>query len=140
MAPETMNPAAGDTASGARDASLGGGRADHNSGRSPDKCAMTFRLPPDGEPVSVDGREAQTLALLVTTGPRGFTSGEASPLGWARRTSAYVHKLRRLGLPIATVREKTPDGALVARYTLAAAVVVTALECRLIGEGTAKTK
>lgn len=140
MALERMNPAAGDTASGARDASRGGGRPDHNSGRSPDKGAMTFRLPPDGEPVTVDGREAQTLALLVTTGPRGFTSGEASPLGWARRTSAYVHKLRRLGLPVATVREKTPDGATVARYTLAGPVVVTPRELRLIDEGDAKTE
>lgn len=140
MTAQTMNPAAAGTASGARDASRGGGRPDHNSGRSPDKGAITFRLLPDGEPVTVDGREAQTLALLVTTGPRGFTSGEASPLGWARRTSAYVHKLRRRGLPIATVREKTPDGASVARYTLAAPVVVTALEFPLIGEGTAKTE
>lgn len=140
MTLEPKNPAAGERADGARDASHGGGRPDHNSGHSPDKGALTFSLPPDGEPVTVDGREAQTLALLVTTGPRGFTSGEASPLGWARRTSAYVHKLRRLGLPIATVREKTPDGALVARYTLAAPVVVTALEFRLMSEGSAKTE
>ncbi len=140
MTQESKNPAAGDTADGARVASRGGGRPDHNSGHSPDKGALTFSLSPDGEPVTVDGREAQTLALLVTTAPRGFTSGEASPLGWARRTSAYIHKLRRLGLPIATVREKTPDGATVARYTLAAPVVVKALELRLIGEGTAKTE
>nr|WP_314135727.1 hypothetical protein [uncultured Brevundimonas sp.] len=74
--------------------------------------------------MTVDGRDAQTLALLLTTGPCGFTSGEASRLGWARRTSAYVHKLRRLGLPILTEREKTADGAVVARYILAGAVAV----------------
>ncbi|MFN3815161.1 hypothetical protein [Brevundimonas sp.] len=85
---------------------------------------LTFRLLPDGEPLTVEGREAQTLALLLTTGPRGFTSGEASPLGWARRTSAYIFKLRRLGLPIATAREATPDGARVARYTLAGPVTL----------------
>lgn len=140
MTLETKNPVAGDTANGARHASRGGGHPDLSSGPSPDKGALTFSLSPDGEPVTVDGREAQTLALLVTTGPRGFTSGEASHLGWARRTSAYVHKLRRLGLPIATVREKTPDGATVARYTLAASVVVKSLGSGLIGEGTAETE
>jgi len=85
---------------------------------------LTWRLLPDGEPVTVDGREAQTLALLLTTGPRGFTAGEASPLGWARRTAAYVHKLRRLGLPVVTDRETTADGAVVARYSLIAPVAV----------------
>lgn len=66
------------------------------------------------------------LGLLLSTGPMGFTSGEASPLGWARRTSHYVFKLRRAGIPITTTWETTADGARVARYCLAAPVEVVA--------------
>lgn len=84
---------------------------------------IKVRVPPSGELVTVAGREAQTLDLLLATGPRGFTSGEASPLGWARRTSAYVHKLRRLGIPILTVWETVGD-ARVGRYVLAAGLLV----------------
>lgn len=47
--------------------------------------ALTAGLIPDGQPVRLTGREAQTLRLLVHVGPVGFTSGEALPLGWARR-------------------------------------------------------
>lgn len=86
--------------------------------------AFRARVLPDGEPVAVNGRVAQTLRLLIDRGPRGFTSGEASPLGWARRTSDYVHKLRRLGFPIGMEREPTPDGAVVGRYALTGRVVV----------------
>jgi hypothetical protein len=82
---------------------------------------LTFRVGADGEPLTVGGREAQTLALLVSVGPSGFTSGEASPLGWARRTSHYVRKLRLAGVPIATTRERIGD-ATVGRYALAATV------------------
>ena len=84
---------------------------------------LTFRLPPDGGPLTVYGRMAQTLALLVSTGPQGFTSGEASPLGWARRTSHYVLKLRELGVPITTTREQAGD-ARVGRYSLAGPVLI----------------
>lgn len=45
-------------------------------------------------------------------------------MAWARRTSAYVHNLRRAGVPIATTRERTPDGASVARYSLSGPVTV----------------
>lgn len=91
-----------------------GGRAQHR---------LTFRLPPDGGPVTVFGRMAQTLDLLIRMGPKGFTSGEASPLGWARRTSHYVLKLRALGVPIATTWERAGD-ARVGRYSLAGSVVM----------------
>ncbi|MBX9614907.1 MAG: hypothetical protein K2X25_04890 [Caulobacteraceae bacterium] len=85
--------------------------------------ALTFRLPPDHRPMTVAGRQAQTLALLIQTGPQGFTSGEASPLGWARRTSDYIAKLRAMGVPIQTTPERVAD-ATVGRYTLAGPVVV----------------
>ena len=89
----------------------------------PDKPSLIVRVWPDAEPITFTGRPAQTLALLVTKGPLGFTSGEASPLGWARRTSAYVQKLREAGVPILTTWETTHD-ARVGRYTLAGPVVV----------------
>lgn len=85
----------------------------------PQREALSARVLPDGKPFMVRGREAQTLRLLLRKGPAGFTSGEASPLGWARRTSHYVMKLRRAGVPISSPREMTPDGARVARYMLA---------------------
>lgn len=84
---------------------------------------QAFRIAPDGDQMAVRGREAQTLRLLVEKGPRGFTSGEASPLHWARRTSQYVHKLRRLGVDVATVREQVGD-ARIGRYILNSPVVL----------------
>lgn len=87
-------------------------------------ASLHVRLAPDAAPIAFRGREAQTLKLLMARGRKGFTSGEASPLAWARRTSAYIHKLRRAGVPIATARERTPDGASVARYTLSGPVTV----------------
>ena len=74
--------------------------------RASDNAAMTFH-----------GREAQTLDLLIQCGANGLTSGEASPLGWARRTSAYVKNLRDGGVNIATTREPA-SGAMVGRYRL----------------------
>lgn len=74
--------------------------------RASDNAAMTFH-----------GREAQTLDLLIQCGARGLTSGEASPLGWARRTSAYVKNLRDGGVNITTTREPA-SGAMVGRYRL----------------------
>lgn len=97
---------------------------DDSSDTARRKAHVRFIFPPGGEERAVQGRLAQTLSLLVQRGPLGFTSGEASPLGWARRTSAYIYKLRRLGLPIVTTREATGDGALVARYSLSASVEV----------------
>jgi hypothetical protein len=126
MIHQSMNPAAGERADGVRKASFARRPSEHTTGRKADKPSLTVQLLPDGEHITVTGRLAQTLALLLTTGAQGFTSGEASPLGWARRTSAYVHKLRCLGLPILTAREVTPDGAVVARYTLAGPVAVVA--------------
>lgn len=73
--------------------------------------------------MTVKGREAETLRLLVRAGSRGFTSGEASPLGWARRTSHYVFKLRSTGLPVATVCERIGD-ARVGRYVLQSPVIL----------------
>lgn len=92
--------------------------AAHNS-----KIPLLLRALPDGPVISIPpGRETETAKLLLRRGPAGFTSGEASPLGWARRTSAYVCSLRKRGVPIATRREKTADGTSVGRYLLSAPV------------------
>lgn len=79
--------------------------------------------PPEGPVIAVPaGRLAQTLRHLLAVGDTGFTSGEVSPLGWARRTSAYIAKLRALGVPIETIRETLPDGACIGRYRLSGPV------------------
>jgi hypothetical protein len=122
-----MNPAAGDTASGARDASQAAARTDHTTGVRADKARLTVCLPPVPDPIIVNGKAAQTLALLIQRGARGVTSDEAQSLGWARRTSEYVRKLRRAGIPILTTRE-TSDEARIGRYTLGGAVVVVGPE------------
>lgn len=125
MTPEKINPAAG-CAADVRDASQAAGRADHNTTAGASKAStagLTVRL--DDRTLIVRGRLAQTLALLIERGARGFPSGEASPLGWARRTSHYVHKLRQLGFPILTQWEGAGD-ARVGCYVLATSVAVVA--------------
>lgn len=87
-------------------------------------ASLHVRFAPDAAQIAFRGREAQTLKLSIDTGPRGFTSGEANPLAWARRTTACIHNLRGAGVPIATTRERTPDGASVARDSLSCQVTV----------------
>jgi hypothetical protein len=77
-----------------------------------------FRVLPSGEWTQARGRIAQTLELLILVGDAGVTSGEASPLGWARRTSHYIMMLRRAGVSISTTRELAADGVWIARYRL----------------------
>lgn len=86
------------------------------------KPNVTVRLA-DGAVLSVQGRQAQTLSLLIRKGPAGLTSGEASGYGWARRTSAYIRKPRLAGVPIVTATERVLD-ARIGRYFLAGSVSV----------------
>ena len=86
-----------------------------------------FKLAPDATTQTAVGREAQTLRLLVAVGPKGLTSGEASPLGWARRTSEYIRGLRARGVPIVTQMEDAGD-ARVGRYSLAGPVWIVGPE------------
>ena len=79
-----------------------------------------------GMQIRFHGREAQTLALLLRKDKRGFTSGQASSLGWARRTSAYVFKLRAAGLLITTIPTTIAGGVTVGRYVLTTQVQVVA--------------
>lgn len=121
--PKKTNPVAVAAANGALDA-LPDSKLRTRNTTNRVRASLLVRLAPDADTVAFRGREAQTLKLLIDTAPRGFTSGEASPLAWARRTSAYIHKLRRAGVPIADTRERTPDGARVARYSLSGPVTV----------------
>lgn len=116
------DPGAGGAARGAHQDAIGKAHRSIKPRRSSE--AVTARVLPDGEAVTVCGREAQTLRLLIRVGDRGFTAGEASSLGWARRTSAYIRNLRRAGFPITTRRETTHDGSCIGRYALAAPVAV----------------
>lgn len=80
---------------------------------------------PNQQPYRFTGREAQSLNELIRAGTAGLTSGDFSSYGWARRTSAYVHKLRAR-LDISTTFELVPPDATVGRYRLQTPVVVVA--------------
>ena len=89
------------------------------------KHAGRYEIHPEGggEPFAIEakGREAWALDRLTEAGPRGCTP-IAQP---APRWSAYVHRLRALGVPIETRHE--PHGGAFAgthgRYILRARVV-----------------
>lgn len=89
------------------------------------KPKIAVRVLPSESVIHIPGgRLAQTMRLLLQCGEDGFTSGDASPLGWARRTSGYIHDLRKLGIPIETRWEALSDGVRIGRYLLAAQVEV----------------
>ena len=123
MASEKRRPAAGSNRGGPSGNVSGQGRANNNANSRARQFRLTFRVLPDGPQVTVTGRVAQTLALLLKTGPKGFTTGEASPLGWARRTSHYILELRRRDLLILTVLESAGD-CRIGRYILKSRVSV----------------
>ena len=54
------------------------------------------------------GQTAKALIALVQARERGVTAVEVA--SWAFRLSAYVHRLRALGLKITTEREAHPGG------------------------------
>ena len=117
MTLETERPAPGPTGCGSF-------QSVHFAGeRAKDTGKIEFRIEPDGAPIVVSGRVAQTLLLLIETGGRGFTSGEASPYRWARRTSHYVFVLRSLGVHIDTLRELAGD-VRIGRYILRSRVTL----------------
>ena len=77
-----------------------------------------------GRIIVATGREAQTLWHLLFVHGKGATSLDFTKAGWARRTSAYVFDLRKMGVQIQTILEVTDDGARVARYGLAEKLVL----------------
>lgn len=89
------------------------------------KRSGVYKIHPEGggEPFTIEagGREAWALDRLTEAGPKGCTPIEQPAPRW----SAYVHRLRGLGVPIETRHE--PHGGAFAgthgRYTLRARVV-----------------
>lgn len=69
------------------------------------------------------GREAQALLALVEYGPAGISSLEMGQAGWAIRLAAYVHDLKRMGVPIECELEEHPGGRH-GRYRLKGQVVI----------------
>ena len=117
MRSRKRKPATGLNRGGPSDFVSGQGHEDTSFHRQSKQIQLTYRILPSGPAVTVTGRAAQTLALLLRTGPQGFTAGEASPLGWARRTSQYIRQLRLNGVPIQTVWESGGD-CRIGRYIL----------------------
>ena len=74
-----------------------------------EKPKLSARVLPDGAPFLVTGREAETLSALVRHGARGV-SGWDFPGGPPYRLAAYVHDLRRIGVPIAMAWERHSGG------------------------------
>jgi hypothetical protein len=68
------------------------------------KRAGLYQVTPEGgEPFTIEatGREAWALDRLLTAGPKGCTPIDQPAPRW----SAYVHKLRKRGVPIDTLHE-----------------------------------
>lgn len=72
---------------------------------------------------SCNGREAETLLRLIAAGPVGITPLDAHRAGPAFRLAAYVHDLKRFGVPIECELEQH-DGGRHGRYRLTAPVVI----------------
>ena len=123
MVLETENPGAGGAARGGW--KIGSPKQQNTSQVPHPKPLLKVKRASDNVEMTFNGREAQTLDLLIQCGGAGVTSGEASPLGWARRTSAYIKKLRDGGVNITTSREPA-SGAIVGRYRLLDSFTVVA--------------
>jgi hypothetical protein len=87
------------------------------------KRAGLYQVTPEGgEPFTIEatGREAWALDRLLTAGPKGCTPIDQPAPRW----SAYVHKLRKRGVPIETVTEAHggPYSGTHGRYVLRADV------------------
>ena len=70
---------------------------------------IVARRLPDGDPVSLNGREALTMLALRLKGVDGLRAYDF-PGGPPFRLAAYVCDLRKLGFPIRTEREEHPGG------------------------------
>jgi hypothetical protein len=88
----------------------------------PRKLALHLRLA-SGITRQVKGREAETLVALINAGSSGITSLEAFQAGWAARLAAYIHDLKKMGVPISMQRE-VHDGGQHGRYFLAGQVEI----------------
>ena len=115
MVKKRENPAAGHTGGGVGNGSRG---ADEVKGTSTLRTPAGLSISLANEIVTVSGRLAQTLQVLIQRGASGLSTDEAARLGWARRLSDYIAKLKKRGVPICKVWERTADGARIGRYLL----------------------
>ncbi len=72
--------------------------------------------------VRANGREGEALLMLAKQGTVGVHAFD-SPGGPAYRLAAYMHSLRRMGIPIRTAREMH-DGGWHARYICQTAIQI----------------
>ncbi|MBP7482056.1 MAG: hypothetical protein KA788_05920 [Lacunisphaera sp.] len=121
MTPQNGNPGAGGAG-----ASKGRSSKQQNTNKvTQPKAMLKVHRASDNSTHVFHGRDAQTLDMLIQLGALGVTSGEASVVGWARRTSAYIKNLRDAGVQISTTREPA-SGAMVGRYHLLDSLTVVA--------------
>lgn len=86
------------------------------------RFTITYRVEPDGMPMTLTGREAWALQVLAKAGEKGVTPIENPAPRW----SGYVHVLRKNGVTIETIHEKH-DGRFPGthgRYVLRSAVTI----------------
>ncbi|TIP24118.1 MAG: hypothetical protein E5X67_30540 [Mesorhizobium sp.] len=91
--------------------------------RPKDKIWVRVKVLPDGEPITIYGREAWCLRRLIEAGEKGCTPIEQPAPRW----SAYVHDLKhKFGIVIDTVHEAHagPYAGSHARYVLRSLVVI----------------
>lgn len=91
--------------------------------RSKNKIWVRVKVLPDGEPMTIYGREAWCLRRLIEAGEKGCTPIEQPAPRW----SAYVHDLKhKFGLGIDTIHEPHtgPYAGSHARYVLRSIVAI----------------
>ncbi|MDR7221697.1 hypothetical protein [Aminobacter aminovorans] len=86
------------------------------------KLTVRIHIEPDGYQLTITGRDAWCLLRLIEAGEKGCTPIEQPAPRW----SAYVYKLRQLGLHIETIHEghKGEFPGNHARYVLRSTVVI----------------
>ncbi|AWC22060.1 hypothetical protein CO731_01516 [Aminobacter sp. MSH1] len=86
------------------------------------KLTVRIRIEPDGQTMTITGRDAWCLLRLIEAAERGCTPIEQPAPRW----SAYVHKLRQFGLYVETIHEghKGDFPGNHARYVLRSTVTV----------------
>jgi len=94
------------------------------------KIQVTLNLSEQSSTFELQGRLGWTMAQLATAGTKGVATIERPAPRW----SAYVHELRKRGIPIDT--EMVPHGGSYsghhARYRLACDVSLTVLDGKAV--------